>query len=98
MPTLRIEHATQDFATWKAAFDRDPVDRRGSGVLRYSIYQPIGDPGYVLIDLEFETVAQAESLLAAMKGVWGSGAAGPALRGAPRTQILHTMEATELVP
>ncbi|MEO6943837.1 MAG: hypothetical protein ABI053_03905 [Lacisediminihabitans sp.] len=97
MPILRIEHPTQDFATWKNAFDRDPVGRGKAGVQRYSIYQPVDNPRYVLIDLEFETVIQAERLLASMKQVWSSGAAGPALGGEPRTQILETKEVTELV-
>jgi len=97
VPILRIEHPTQDFATWKAAFDRDPVGRNKAGVQRYSIYQPVDNPRYVLIDLEFETVIQAERLLASMKQIWSSGAAGPALGGEPRTQILETMDVTQLV-
>jgi hypothetical protein len=96
MATLRIEHPTRDFATWKAAFDRDPAGRSRSGVQRYSIYQPVDNPGYVLIDLEFETVTQAEGLLASMKRIWSSGAAGAALGGEPRTQILQTMEAADV--
>lgn len=96
MVILRIEHPTQDFATWKAAFDRDPADRGKAGVQRYSIHQPTGNPHYVLIDLEFETVAQAERLLATMKKVWSTGAAGPALGGEPRTQILETKEVAEI--
>ena len=35
MITVRIEHPITGFEQWKAAFDRDPVDRRGSGVRRY---------------------------------------------------------------
>jgi hypothetical protein len=97
MPILRIEHPTRDFITWKATFDRDPVGRRKSGVQRYCIYQPVDNPRYVLIDLEFETVAQAEGLLASMKQIWSSGAAGAALGGEPRTQILKTMEVTQLL-
>jgi hypothetical protein len=97
VPTLRIEHPTNDFASWKAAFDRDPAARLKSGVQRYSIYQPVDNPRYVLIDLEFETVAQAELLLTSMKQIWSSGVAGAALGGEPRTQILETMEVTQLV-
>jgi hypothetical protein len=98
MPILRIEHPTRDFATWKAAFDRDPVGRRRAGVQRYSVYQPVEDPRYVLIDLEFETVAQAEMLLGSLKTMWGSGAAGAALGGEPRTQILETRERVDVGP
>lgn len=97
MPILRIEHPTRDFGTWKVAFDRDPAARSKSGVQRYAIYQPVDNPQYVLIDLEFGAVAQAEQFLVSMKQIWSSGAAGAALGGAPRTQILETMEATQLV-
>lgn len=96
MPLLRIEHPTRDFATWKAAFDRDPANRSKAGVLRYSIHQPVNNPHYVLIDLEFETVTQAEQLLATMKKIWSSGAAGSALGGEPRIQILETREMMQI--
>ncbi len=32
MPVVRIEHAVPHFEKWKEAFDRDPADRKGSGV------------------------------------------------------------------
>ena len=92
MPTLRIEHPTKDFATWKAAFDSDPVGRVRSGVQRFAIYQPVDDPHYVLIDLEFATTGQAQALLTAMQAVWSSGAAGAAFGGTPRTRIINTIE------
>lgn len=96
MVTLRIEHPISDFAVWKAAFDRDPANRKASGVRQYAISQPVDDPRYVLIDLEFETVVQAEGLRSAMQRVWASGAAAPALAGEPRTQILESREATRV--
>jgi hypothetical protein len=68
---LRIEHPVMDFEGWKKAFDSDPVGRQKSGVRRYVISRPLDDPKYVMIDLEFETPAQAEALLAAMRDVWG---------------------------
>ena len=71
MYILRIEHPIFDYDGWKAAFDNDPVGRAKSGVRRYQILRPVDDPKYVMIDLEFDTVEQAEALLAAMKVVWG---------------------------
>lgn len=71
MPILRIEHAVPDFEGWKRAFDSDPVGRERSGVRRYQILRSMDDPNYVMIDLEFDTRAEAESLLAAMREVWG---------------------------
>jgi hypothetical protein len=44
MPTLQLEHAIKDFAMWKAAFDRDPSDRRGLGVRRQRVLRPLDDP------------------------------------------------------
>lgn len=67
---LHIEHTVRDFDAWKAAFDSDPVGRQKSGVCRYQVQRPVGDPNYAIIDLEFDTQHEAESLLAAMQDVW----------------------------
>jgi hypothetical protein len=71
MYVLRIEHPIADYAGWKRAFDSDPVGRERSGVRRYRILRPVDDPKYVMIDLEFDTQAEAEGLLDAMRAVWG---------------------------
>lgn len=70
MPILRIEHGVPNFEGWKRAFDSDPVGRERSGVRRYTIFQSMDDPNYVMIDLEFGSKAEAEALLAAMRDVW----------------------------
>lgn len=67
---LRIEHAISNFEGWKKAFDSDPVGREKMGVRRYRVLRPRDDANYVMIDLEFDTVEQAEALLAAMRTVW----------------------------
>lgn len=71
MYILRIEHPIPDFDGWKKAFDSDPVSRERSGVRRYQILRPVDDAKYVMIDLEFDTVSQAESLLSALRVTWG---------------------------
>jgi hypothetical protein len=71
MVMLRIEHPVPDFDGWKKAFDSDPVGRQRSGVRRYQILRPVEDRKFVMIDLEFDTLEQAEALLAAMRVVWG---------------------------
>lgn len=70
MINLHIEHPVPDFDAWKVAFDRDPVGREKSGVRCYRITQPVDNPNYAIIDLEFDTLEQAEGLLAAMQEVW----------------------------
>lgn len=70
MPVLRIDHKVADFDAWKQAFDSDPADRKGSGVRRYEILRAVDDPNHVIIDLELDTVEEAETLLASMREVW----------------------------
>lgn len=89
MTTVRIEHAIASFDLWKAAFDRDPADRVGSGVLGYSISRPIDDPNYVMIDLEFTNTANAEAFVRKMQDVWQSKQAAPALAGRPQVRVVE---------
>jgi hypothetical protein len=96
MPTVRIEHEIHDYDAWKAAFDRDPADRRGSGVLGYRVLRPIDDPNFILIDLDFATRVEAERFLDVMRRIWRSPQAAPALRGAPRTRIAEAVETASL--
>lgn len=83
MPTVHIEHPTQDFDTWKRAFDSDPAGRQRSGVRRYWISRAVDDPNYVMIDLEFDTREQAEGLLGTTQGI----------RGRPDHQVTHSQQA-----
>lgn len=83
MPTLWIEHNIHDYDTWRAAFDRNPAGRKRSGVRRFAIHRPLDDAHYIMIDLDFETVAQAEVFVVLMQGVWRSSQAAPALNGTP---------------
>jgi hypothetical protein len=67
---LQIEHPVPSFDGWKKAFDSDPVNRKQSGVRRYRVLRPLDNPNYAIIDLEFDSVNEAEGLLAAMREVW----------------------------
>lgn len=71
MHVLRIEHPVPEFDAWKKAFDRNPLGRRRSGVRRYRVMRPIDNPSYVMIDLEFERVEDAEAMLASLRRLWG---------------------------
>lgn len=91
MYTLQIEHGIKDFGMWKAAFDRDPVNRVASGVLAHRISRPVDDPHYVVVELDLASLEQAEALLAKLRAqVWSSPAAAPALHGAPQTRIVES--------
>jgi hypothetical protein len=94
VPILRIEHAVPDFAGWKRAFDSDPANRKGSGVRRYQVLRSVDDPNYVMIDLEFDRLDDAEGLLATMRRVW-SGDGQKVMRN-PQAWIVDTVETIEL--
>ena len=95
MTILHIEHPIRNFDTWKKAFESDPVGRERSGVRRYQILRPIDDPNYVMIDLDFDSSRAAEAFLAAMREVWRSPLAAPALIGSPQTRIVEVVESKE---
>ena len=88
MPTLRIEHSISDFGTWHAAFGRFAAQRREGGVLDERILQPVDDPHYVFIDLEFATVEAAQRFQQFLETqVWSNPANSPALNGHPQSRI-----------
>jgi hypothetical protein len=84
MIILRVEHEVVSFEGWKKAFDSDPIDRRKSGVKRYHIYQPVDDPKYVIIDLEFDDLTEAQMTQKALQNmmtkVVGTLVIGPSIK------------------
>jgi hypothetical protein len=102
MYTLKIEHAIRDFQTWRAAFDRDPIGRQRAGVRRYRVCRPPDDPNYVMIDLDFDQLTQAQAFLQALQQVWSrpdlspglsrEGAAAPA---PPRARVVGQVDSKE---
>jgi hypothetical protein len=69
MAILLLEYRVQDFAGWKEMFDRDPMDRGGSGVTRHWLYRDAGDPGHLFLSMEFPTEDEATGFLAALEPV-----------------------------
>jgi len=94
MPVVRIEHSVPSFERWKQAFESDPADRKGSGVRRYTVLRLQDDPNYVMIDLEFDTVAEAAAFVQVMQRIWGG--AGKAVMQNPVARIAEVVETTEL--
>lgn len=90
MVLLHIEHAVQNYDAWKAAFDSDPVGRQKSGVRRYRILRPVDNSNYAIIDLEFDSLGEAQSLLAAMQQVWSR--VGGTLIHEPEWRIAEIVE------
>ncbi len=92
MHTLHIEHSIVDFDVWKAAFERFGDVRARSGVRGERIQRPVDDAGYIIIDLDFDTVAQAEGFRDFLTNqVWSTADNSPALIGAPQTRIVQVV-------
>jgi hypothetical protein len=67
---LRVEHAVRDYEAWKRAFDGDPVGREAGGVRGYRVLRPTDDPMYVVIDLEFDSAAEADAFADRLRALW----------------------------
>jgi hypothetical protein len=93
MPVLHIEHPVPDYAAWKRAFDSDPVGRVKGGVRRHRVLRPVGDPHYVVIDLDFDTLEEAETFQATLQRLWNQ-VTGQLITG-PQSRILETLEAKD---
>ena len=90
MTTLHIEHPITDFAVWKAAFDRFAEQRAARGVRDHRIQQPVDDPRYVVVDLDFATTSEAEGFLDFLRTtVWATPERSPALAGTPAALVLQ---------
>jgi hypothetical protein len=90
MTTLHIEHSITDFTVWNAAFDRFAEARRQAGVRAHRIQRPIDDDKYVILDLDFDGVDNAERFLTFLRtNVWAVKANSPGLVGSPVTRILE---------
>ena len=93
MHVLKIEYPVADYDAWKTAFDRDALDREGSGVRRHRVLRPTDDPGYVMIDLD--NASEAEAYLGALRrAVYLSRQASP-VSGEPQTRIVEVVEGRE---
>jgi len=93
MIVLRIEHKVLNFDGWKEAFDNDPINRKKMGVKRYRIFQPIDDPNYAIVDLEFESISEVRTTLEALQKMWPK-VEGTIMIG-PQTKILNIVESKE---
>ena len=90
MATLHIEHPITDFGTWNAAFARFADARQHAGVRGQRVLRPVDDPAYVVVDLDFDTVEEAERFLGFLRAnVWASAQSAPALAGEPQARVLE---------
>ena len=94
MPILRIEHRVPDYDAWRHAFDNDPLDRKGSGVVRYQVLRSVEDPNFVMIDLDLGTNEEAEAMLAKLQQLWAG--PGKAVTHNPQARIVEFVDSEDL--
>ena len=95
MPTPQIDHRVASYAQWKQAFDSDPLGRASGGVRSYRLARLADDPNHVIVDLEFETVAEAAAFGERLRAMWSD--AGPRLGlESPTARVLETVETGDL--
>ena len=93
MATLHIEHPITDLATWSAAFNALAEARRHAGVVAEQVHQPVGDPQFIVVDLDFDSSEHAEAFLGFLRSVvWAVPESSPALAGAPEAKVLERVE------
>jgi hypothetical protein len=91
--TLHIEHPITDLETWLGAFGRFEEARSKAGVQAQRVHQPIDDDRYILVELDFDTVEQAEAFKGFLETrVWSNPEASPGLDGTPRARVLTAVE------
>lgn len=95
MPSLHIEHAITDLSTWTSAFTAFASVRQEAGVRHEQVRQPVGDPHFVVVDLDFDSVEQAEAFLGFLRShVWAVPENSPALAGTPDAKVLESVRTT----
>jgi hypothetical protein len=94
MILLHIEHPVVHFDNWKASFDGYTELRQKTGVRRYHVSRAIDNPNFVMIDLEFDHLGQAEALLAAVQQVWER--VGGTMIHNPQWRLSEVVETREL--
>ena len=94
MITLRIEHKIANYDGWKKAFESDPINRKKSGVKTYRIYRPTDDTNFVIIDLDFDNLEEAQAAKTALQSIF------PKIEGSlvfgVQLKILNVVESKEL--
>lgn len=94
MINLQIEHEVPSFEGWKKAFDSDPINRRKSGVRRYKIFQRTDNPNFIVVDLEFDNLKEAEATYTALQSLWKNVDGKIIIK--PQIKILELIESREI--
>jgi hypothetical protein len=89
MNTLHIDVQITDLAAWTEGYARHADTRRARGVRNAVVRHPVGDDSRLIIDLDFDTAAEATEFLSFLQeDVWRD---QPILAAPPETSILEPL-------
>ena len=92
MTTLHIENTVRDYASWKAVFDKYDAFRAQHGVRSYRLSRHAADANQLMIDLEFDTLPEAQAFAEALRKVWASPQSQEQLVEHTAPQLLEVLE------
>ncbi|MFL6205918.1 MAG: hypothetical protein ACJ739_11265 [Acidimicrobiales bacterium] len=93
MATLLIEHPITDLDTWLGAFNSFADARKNAGVRDQRVRQPVGDPRFIVVELDFDDSEAAHGFKELLEGVvWQSKDLSPGLDGEPRARVLEDVD------
>ena len=94
MHVLQIEHPVPNYEGWKRAFDSDPVNRKQSGVRRYKISRKVDNANYVIVDLEFDNLNEAQACETALRNLWSR--VEGSIINTPQSRIMEVVEIEDI--
>jgi hypothetical protein len=87
MTSLHCFHTVRDFDEWLATFDTFDEFRSKGGVTALTVRRGVDDPNFVIVDLGFDTTAQAKSFLERLENeIWPN---SPHVTGRPTSRLLE---------
>lgn len=61
MAIMVMNFEVDDYDTWKASFDEDPVGRRAAGATGHTVSRAVDNPNEGFVRVEFPSVEQAKA-------------------------------------
>jgi hypothetical protein len=91
---VRMRYELDDYNAWRSIFDRDPLDRKGSGVRSYRISRDVDNASAVLVDLDFDSLDEANAFHVRLRALLADPSIPPMARA--DTIVAETTEIAEL--
>jgi len=87
---LRMRYELDDYDAWRTVFDKDPLDRAGSGAVGHRISHDVDNDAAVLVDIDFDSLEQARTFRDRLRELWKD----PSMPATARAEVWIT-EITE---